>query len=139
MKRRAFITLIGGVAASWPLAARAQQPQMRRVGALILGNADAEAFQKELRDGLSKAGYIEERNVQFDIRSAQGRIDQLPKLPPNWWRQRLMSSSLSTRRACAPQSRRRAIFPSLQSSPTLSKRELSQAWRGRTGISQACR
>src|SRR5207248_1143591 len=41
---------------------------------------DAEAFQKELRDGLSKAGYIEERNVQFDIRSAQGRIDQLPKL-----------------------------------------------------------
>jgi putative ABC transport system substrate-binding protein len=79
MKRRAFITLIGGAAVSWPLLARAQS-QMRRVGALILGNADAEAFQKELRDGLYKAGYIEERNVQFDIRSAQGSTDQLPKL-----------------------------------------------------------
>jgi putative ABC transport system substrate-binding protein len=80
MRRREFITLFGGTAATWPLAARAQQPQMRRVGALILGNADAEAFQKELREGLSKAGYVEGRNVQFDIRSAQGRMEQLPKL-----------------------------------------------------------
>jgi putative ABC transport system substrate-binding protein len=80
VKRREFITLLGGSAAAWPLAARAQQPQMRRVGALILGNADAETFQKELREGLSKAGYVEGRNVQFDIRSAQGRMEQLPEL-----------------------------------------------------------
>jgi putative ABC transport system substrate-binding protein len=80
MRRRDFIKASTALAASWPLAVRAQQRQMRRVGALILGNADAEAFQKELREGLSKAGYVEERNVQFDIRSAQGRIDQLPKL-----------------------------------------------------------
>jgi putative ABC transport system substrate-binding protein len=80
MKRREFITILGGVAVAWPLAARAQQPQMRRVGALILGNADAEAFGKEMREGLSKAGYIEGRNVLFDIRSAQGRHDLLPKL-----------------------------------------------------------
>jgi putative ABC transport system substrate-binding protein len=79
MKRRQFIALVGG-AATWPLAARAQQPQMRRVGALILGNADAEAFRKEMREGLSKAGYVEARNVVFDIRSAQGRLDLLPKL-----------------------------------------------------------
>jgi hypothetical protein len=58
MLRRDFITLVAGVAAAtWPLAAHAQRTQMRRIGALILGNADAEAFQKELREGLSKAGY----------------------------------------------------------------------------------
>src|SRR4029077_19320099 len=77
--RREFITLVGGGAA-WPFAARAQQTQMHRVGALILGNADAEAFRKEMREGLSKAGYVEGRDVLFDIRSAQGRLDLLPKL-----------------------------------------------------------
>ena len=79
MKRREFIAALGG-AAAWPVVARAQQPQMRRIGALILGNADAEAFRKEMREGLSKAGYIEGRNVLFDIRSAEGRLDLLPKL-----------------------------------------------------------
>ena len=80
MKRREFITLLGG-ATAWPLAAHPQQPdRMRRVGALILGNADAEAFRKELRDGLSKAGYFEGRNVEFDVRSAQGKLDLLPDL-----------------------------------------------------------
>ncbi len=53
---------------------------MRRVGALILGNADAEAFGKEVREGLAKAGYVEGRNVQLDIRSAQGRLELLPQL-----------------------------------------------------------
>jgi putative tryptophan/tyrosine transport system substrate-binding protein len=80
MRRREFITLLGSTAVAWPLASRAQPTQMRRVGALILGNADAEAFRKEMREGLSKAGYIEGRNVLFDIRSAQGRLDLLPKL-----------------------------------------------------------
>lgn len=63
-----------------PFAAHAQPVQMRRVGALILGNADAEAFGRELRSGLLNAGYVEGRNVQFDIRSAQGRLDLLPGL-----------------------------------------------------------
>jgi putative ABC transport system substrate-binding protein len=73
--------LLGGAAVAWPVAAHAQQPnRMRRVGALILGNADADTFRKELRDGLSKAGYVEGRNVEFDIRSAQGKLDLLPEL-----------------------------------------------------------
>ena len=79
MRRREFNALLGG-AGAWPLRTRAQQSQMRRVGALILGNADAEAFRKEMREGLSKAGYVEGRNVLFDIRSAQGRPDLLPTL-----------------------------------------------------------
>jgi putative ABC transport system substrate-binding protein len=79
MKRRSFITLLGG-AAAWPLAAHAQQRErMRHVGALILGNADADAFRTELREGLSKAGYVEGRNVQVDIRSAQGKLELLPQ------------------------------------------------------------
>jgi putative ABC transport system substrate-binding protein len=77
MRRRDVIAGLGA-AAALPLVARAQG--MRRVGALILGNADAEAFSKELRDGLAKAGYVEGRNVQLDIRSAQGRLDLLPSL-----------------------------------------------------------
>ena len=80
MQRRDFIKMSTALAASWPFAARAQQAQMRRVGALILGNADAEAFRKEMREGLSKAGYVEGRNILFDIRSAQGRPDLLPQL-----------------------------------------------------------
>jgi putative ABC transport system substrate-binding protein len=60
---------------------RAQQGgRVRRVGALILGNADADAFRTELREGLSKAGYVEGRNVVLDIRSAQGKLELLPQL-----------------------------------------------------------
>ena len=80
MRRRKFLSLVGGAAAALPFTAHAQQVQVRRVGALILGNADAEAFRKEMREGLSKAGYMEGRNVLFDIRSAQGRLDLLPQL-----------------------------------------------------------
>lgn len=78
MQRRDFIAGLVSVAAM-PLAGRAQQ-RVRHIGAIILGNADAESFRKELREGLSKAGYVEGRNVQFDIRSAQGRLDLLPGL-----------------------------------------------------------
>jgi putative ABC transport system substrate-binding protein len=79
VRRREVITLLGG-AAAWPLVAQAQHTKTHRVGALILGNADAEAFGREMRQALSRAGYIEGRNVVFDIRSAQGRLDLLPTL-----------------------------------------------------------
>ncbi len=69
-----------GAGIGFTRATRAQQTQVRRVGALILGNADADAFRMELREGLAKMGYIEGRNVQFDIRSAEGRVDLLPDL-----------------------------------------------------------
>lgn len=78
MRRRDFIAGLVS-AAAMPLPGRAQQ-RVRHIGALILGNADAETFRKELREGLSNAGYVEGRNVQFDIRSAQGRLDLLPGL-----------------------------------------------------------
>jgi ABC-type uncharacterized transport system substrate-binding protein len=82
MRRRDFIALLGGVAPvlAWPLAARGQQEKVRRIGALLLGNADAESFQKELRDELRKSGFVEGQNVILDIRSAEGKLDVLPKL-----------------------------------------------------------
>jgi putative tryptophan/tyrosine transport system substrate-binding protein len=79
MKRRAFITLLGG-AAAWPLVAYTQGPKVRRVGALLIGNADMESFQKELREGRGELGYTEGRNIAFEFRSAEGILDRLPAL-----------------------------------------------------------
>src|SRR5215472_10774224 len=80
MRRRAFIALLGGATVAWPLAARAQQSKVRRIGCLLLGNADAESFRTALRDGLRKLGYVEGQNINFDFRSAEENIDLLPKL-----------------------------------------------------------
>jgi putative ABC transport system substrate-binding protein len=80
MRRREFITLLGG-AAAWPLAARAQQqPKVYRIGALFVGNADVESFRAQLSDELRKSGYVEGRNVFFELRSAEEKLDRLPKL-----------------------------------------------------------
>src|SRR3954470_19779166 len=79
MKRRVFMTLLGG-AVTWPLAARAQPSKVARIGALYIGLADAESFQKELREGLRELGYVEGQNIIFEFRSAEGKLDRLPEL-----------------------------------------------------------
>ena len=79
MKRRKFITLLGG-AAAWPLVARAQQSKVARIGALYIGLADAESFKKELVEGLRQLGYVEGKDIAFEFRSADGRLDRLPEL-----------------------------------------------------------
>ena len=76
MRRREFITLLGGAAAAWPLSARAQQGErMRRVGVLS-GSApddpDAQARLAALRQGLQQLGWIEGRNLQIDARWGAG-------------------------------------------------------------------
>src|SRR3954465_4219598 len=87
MKRREFITLLGGAAAAWPLAARAQQPErMRRVGMLIAFFNDSE-FQgliKAFRQSLEAQGWVEGKNVQFDERWAQGDASRIPSLAAGW-------------------------------------------------------
>src|SRR5438270_1295214 len=80
MKRREFISLLGGVAVVRPLAARAQQSKVARIGVLYIGLADAESFKKELRDGLRELGYVEGQNIAFEFRSAEGKLDRLPEL-----------------------------------------------------------
>ena len=76
MKRREFITLLGGAAAAWPLAARAQQPeQMRRIGVLLSTAADdpeSSARTASFLQGLQQLGWIEGRNLRIDIRWAAG-------------------------------------------------------------------
>jgi putative ABC transport system substrate-binding protein len=80
MKRREFITLIGGAAATWPLAARAQQDErVRRIGILTGGPNDA-LFRSELtafQKALQHLGWIEGRNVEFNIRSGDNDAERV--------------------------------------------------------------
>jgi putative ABC transport system substrate-binding protein len=93
MHRREFLTLLGGSAAAWPHAARAQQDgRVRRIGYLSpMGELDpqARAYLAAFREGLAKLGWTEARNVRLDVRFARGDIDyvrgfaaELAKLAP---------------------------------------------------------
>jgi len=80
MRRRHFIAMLGSAAAGWPTIVRAQQPQMKRIGALVIGNADAPSFLKELNDGLRERGRIEGQDYAIELRSAEGQLGRLPGL-----------------------------------------------------------
>jgi putative tryptophan/tyrosine transport system substrate-binding protein len=96
VRRREFITLLGGAAAAWPLAARAQQSQrVRRIGALMLtSEADprAEGYVASFRQRLQELGWVDGRNVLIDIRWGAGDSASFADMQRHWPRSRSMSS-----------------------------------------------
>src|SRR6516162_7422292 len=82
MRRRDFIRVVGSAAATWPVAARAQQPSMPVVGVLSAEwpNAVTADRLRAFRQGLNDTGYFEGRNVMIEYRWAEGRYGRLPAL-----------------------------------------------------------
>ena len=88
MRRREFVTLLGGAAAAWPLAAQAQQMPVPVIGVLS-GASRAEFSLPAFAQGLRQQGYVEDRNVSIQYSWAEGHFDLLPSMATEFVRRRV--------------------------------------------------
>src|SRR5262245_66683538 len=110
LKRREFITLLGGAAAVWPLASRAQQLGMPVVG--FLHGQMPEGFTEQLRalrQGLKDTGYVEGENVALEYRWAEGRLDRLPAQAADLVRRRVAAAAGTGASGLAPKAEPRHV------------------------------